>query len=29
MILDVTSKAVDAKDDARYIFLDEAYKNNK
>ena len=29
MILDVTSKAVDAKDDARYMFLDKAYKNNK
>ena len=27
MILDVTSKAVDAKDDARYMFLDKAYKN--
>ncbi len=28
MILDVISKAVDAKDDARYLFLDKAYKNN-
>ena len=28
MILDVTSKTVDAKDDARYEFLDKAYKNN-
>jgi para-nitrobenzyl esterase len=28
MIIDVESKAVDAKDDARYIFLDKAYKNN-
>ncbi|MBT1703396.1 carboxylesterase/lipase family protein [Chryseosolibacter indicus] len=28
MIIDVQSKAIDAKDDARYIFLDNAYKNN-
>jgi para-nitrobenzyl esterase len=28
MILDVESKSVDAKDDARYLFLDNAYKNN-
>jgi len=28
MILDVKSKAVDAKDDARNLFLDKAYKNN-
>jgi para-nitrobenzyl esterase len=28
MIIDVTSKAADAKDDARYLFLDKAYKNN-
>lgn len=28
MIIDVQSKAVDAKDDARYVFLDKAYKNN-
>jgi para-nitrobenzyl esterase len=27
MVIDVTSKAVDAKDDARYLFLDKAYKN--
>jgi para-nitrobenzyl esterase len=27
MIIDVDSKAVDAKDDGRYIFLDKAYKN--
>jgi para-nitrobenzyl esterase len=27
MIIDVESKAVDAKDDARYVFLDKAYKN--
>jgi para-nitrobenzyl esterase len=27
MIIDVQSKAVDAKDDARYVFLDKAYKN--
>src|SRR5258706_578163 len=27
MIIDVQSKAVDAKDDARYLFLDKAYKN--
>ncbi len=27
MIIDVESKAVDAKDDARYLFLDKAYKN--
>lgn len=29
MILDVESKAVKAKDDARYRFLDKAYGNNK
>lgn len=28
MIIDVESKAVDAKDDARYVFLDKFYKNN-
>ena len=28
MILDTESKAVDAKEDARYMFLDKAYKNN-
>jgi para-nitrobenzyl esterase len=28
MIIDIISKAVDAKDDARYLFLDKAYKNN-
>ncbi len=28
MVIDVESKAVDAKDDARYSFLDKAYKNN-
>jgi para-nitrobenzyl esterase len=28
MIIDVQSKAIDAKDDARYLFLDKAYKNN-
>lgn len=28
MVIDVESKAVDAKDDARYVFLDKAYKNN-
>ena len=28
MILDVKSKAVEAKDDARYLFLDKAYENN-
>jgi para-nitrobenzyl esterase len=28
MIIDVQSKAVDAKDDGRYLFLDKAYKNN-
>jgi para-nitrobenzyl esterase len=28
MIIDTESKAIDAKDDARYRFLDEAYKNN-
>jgi para-nitrobenzyl esterase len=27
MVIDVTSKAVDAKDDARYLFLDKAYSN--
>jgi len=27
MIIDTESKAVDAKDDARYMFLDKAYKN--
>jgi para-nitrobenzyl esterase len=27
MIIDVESKAVDAKDDARYVFLDKSYKN--
>ncbi|WP_431733796.1 carboxylesterase/lipase family protein [Chondrinema litorale] len=29
MILDVESKSVDAPDDARYLFLDDAYKNNQ
>jgi para-nitrobenzyl esterase len=28
MIIDVESKATDAKDDARYNFLDKHYKNN-
>lgn len=28
MIIDTQSKSVDAKDDARYLFLDKAYKNN-
>lgn len=28
MIIDVTSRAVDATNDARYLFLDKAYKNN-
>jgi len=28
MIIDTQSKAVDSKDDARYVFLDKAYKNN-
>jgi para-nitrobenzyl esterase len=28
MIIDVTSKAVDATNDARYLFLDKSYKNN-
>ena len=28
MILDVKSKAVEAEDDARYLFLDKAYQNN-
>jgi para-nitrobenzyl esterase len=27
MIIDVTSKSVDATDDGRYVFLDKAYKN--
>jgi len=27
MIIDVQSKAVDAKGDERYLFLDKAYKN--
>lgn len=27
MVIDVDSKAVDAKDDARYLFLDKAYQN--
>jgi len=27
MVIDVESKAVDATDDARYVFLDKAYKN--
>jgi para-nitrobenzyl esterase len=27
MIIDVTSKSVDATDDGRYLFLDKAYKN--
>ncbi len=27
MILDVESKAIDARDDGRYLFLDKAYKN--
>jgi para-nitrobenzyl esterase len=28
MVIDAQSKAVDAKDDGRYVFLDKAYKNN-
>ncbi len=28
MVIDATSKSVDAKDDARYLFLDKVYKNN-
>jgi para-nitrobenzyl esterase len=28
MIIDVESKAVEAKNDARYLFLDETYGNN-
>jgi para-nitrobenzyl esterase len=28
MVIDTQSKTVDAKDDARYLFLDKAYKNN-
>ncbi|HET9487289.1 MAG TPA: carboxylesterase family protein [Chryseosolibacter sp.] len=28
MVIDVESKAVEAKDDARYVFLDKFYKNN-
>ena len=28
MILDVESKSMNAKDEARYLFLDKAYKNN-
>lgn len=28
MVIDVESKAVDAKDDARYVFLDKFFKNN-
>lgn len=28
MIIDIESKTVKAKDDARYLFLDKAYKNN-
>jgi len=28
MVIDLESKAIDAKDDARYLFLDKAYKNN-
>ncbi|MBK5279050.1 MAG: carboxylesterase family protein [Bacteroidia bacterium] len=28
MIINTESKTVDAKDDARYVFLDKAYKNN-
>jgi len=28
MIIDVQSKAMEAKDDARYLFLDKSYKNN-
>jgi len=28
MIIDTQSKAIKAKDDARYLFLDKAYKNN-
>jgi para-nitrobenzyl esterase len=28
MIIDVKSKAVDAQNDARYLFLDKSYKNN-
>jgi para-nitrobenzyl esterase len=27
MVIDVTSQVIDAKDDARYLFLDKAYKN--
>lgn len=29
MVIDVQSRAVEAKDDARYLFLDKAYKNDK
>jgi para-nitrobenzyl esterase len=29
MIIDTVSKSVDAKDDARYVFLDRMYKNDK
>ncbi|HEX6226654.1 MAG TPA: carboxylesterase family protein [Chryseolinea sp.] len=29
MVIDVNSKAVDAKDDGRYLFLDKAYMNTK
>ncbi len=28
MVIDTQSKAIDGKDDARYLFLDKAYKNN-
>ena len=28
MIIDVQSKSIDAKDDARYLFLDKVFKNN-
>jgi para-nitrobenzyl esterase len=28
MIIDVESKAIESKDDARYVFLDKSYKNN-
>lgn len=29
MIIDVESQAIDAQDDARYLFLNRAYGNNK
>ena len=28
MVIDTQSKAVDAKDDARYVFMDKANKSN-